>query len=69
MKLNYCKKCLFPETKPDLYFEDGICQACINAEKKDTTIDWDKRKKDFEQLIKKFRKKGLGYDCLIPVSG
>ena len=69
MKLNYCKKCLFPETKPDLYFEEGICQACINAEKKDTTIDWDKRKKDFEQLIKKFRKKGLGYDCLIPVSG
>ena len=69
MKLNYCKKCLFPETKPDLYFEEGICQACINAEKKDLLIDWEERKKDFEQLIKKFRKKGLGYDCLIPVSG
>jgi len=69
MKLNYCKKCLFPETKPDLYFEEGICQACINAEKKDLLIDWEERKKDFEQLIKKYRKKGIGYDCLIPVSG
>ena len=32
MNINYCKKCLFPETKPDLYFnKDGICDACVSA--------------------------------------
>ena len=24
--IHYCKRCLFPETKPDLYFDDdGVC--------------------------------------------
>ena len=27
--LRYCKKCVMPDTKPDLYFdEEGICSAC-----------------------------------------
>lgn len=70
MKIKYCKKCLFPETKPDLWFDpSGICSACITAEKKDKKIDWKKRKEEFEKIIKYYRKDGIGYDCLIPVSG
>ena len=39
IELKFCKKCLFPETKPDLFFnEEGICSACIGAEKKDNKI-------------------------------
>lgn len=71
-KLRYCKKCLFPETKPDLYFdEDGVCSACIAAESKDNEIDWKQRGKDFHSIIDKFRlgKDEIGYDCLVPVSG
>lgn len=71
-ELQYCKRCLYPETKPDLYFnEKGICSACIAAESKKKNIDWKQRKKDFFSIIDKFRlgKNEIGYDCLIPVSG
>jgi len=72
MELRYCTNCLFPETKPDLFFnEEGVCSACIAAEQKDKGIDWEARKKDFESIVNRFRKQPgeKGYDCLIPVSG
>lgn len=72
IEVRYCKKCLFPETKPDLHFTDeGICSACIAAESKYEGIDWDQREKDFYSIIDKFRLRDneIGYDCLIPVSG
>lgn len=72
VQFKYCKKCLFPETKPDLYFnEEGVCSACIAAESKDNGINWEQREKDFHSIIDKFRlgKEEVGYDCLIPVSG
>ena len=71
IKLRYCKNCLFPETKPDLYFnEEGTCSACIAAASKDKGIDWKQREEDFYTIIDKFRLKNdqIGYDCLIPVS-
>ena len=72
IEIRYCNKCLFPETKPDLHFnEEGICSACIAAESKHKGIDWLQREKDFHTIIDKFRLKNdeIGYDCLIPVSG
>ena len=52
MNISYCKKCLFPETKPDLSFnQNGVCSACIAAEEKDKGVDWEKRKKDFFDLM------------------
>jgi N-acetyl sugar amidotransferase len=71
-QLKYCKKCLFPETKPDLHFsQDGICSACTSAERKNIGINWEVRKNEFFNIIEKYRKKNdeIGYDCLIPVSG
>ena len=70
----YCKKCLFPRTKPDLYFDDdGICDACHSAERKhgiDDAIDWGKRAFNFDEIIHDFKKNANGwYDCIIPVSG
>ena len=39
--MKYCKKCLYPNTKPQLVFDqDGICSACINYELK-KEIDWE----------------------------
>ena len=72
MIIRYCKKCLFPETKPDLFFnEQGVCSACIAAEQKDKGIDWKQREKDFFQIIDHFRLPAgeRGYDCIVPVSG
>lgn len=72
MKIKYCKKCLFPETKPDLAFnEEGICSACTAAENKNIGIDWEERKIEFNNIINHYKLKNnsIGYDCLIPVSG
>jgi len=74
MIVKYCKKCLFPDTKPDLYFDsDGICDACRSAEKKHgykDSIDWDDRANQFDVVLKDARKKAGGwYDCIVPVSG
>lgn len=72
MKIHYCSKCLFPETKPDLFFnEEGVCSACVAADQKDNSIDWKQREIDFNTIIDKYKKgpNEIGYDCLIPVSG
>jgi len=72
MELRYCNTCLFPETKPDLFFnEEGVCSACQGASKKIENIDWAQREKDFYTIIEKYKLKDnqTGYDCLIPVSG
>ena len=72
MEIKYCKNCLFPETKPDLHFdENGICSACISSFQKDDGTNWKEQEKKFYDIINKFRKGDdeTGYDCLIPVSG
>lgn len=68
--MQYCKKCLFPDTKPLLKIgKDGICDACKNWDKKNE-IDWDLRKKQLVQIADKYKNTdGSRYDCVIPVSG
>ena len=68
--MRYCKRCLYPDTKPQLIFnQDRICSACVNYEKK-KTIDWDKKRKEFKEILEKYRSKDkTNYDCIIPVSG
>ena len=68
--IEYCKKCIYPNTKPNLVFDKkGICNACKNFSKK-KKINWKTREKEFLQLIKKQRKYNKSsWDCLIPVSG
>lgn len=66
--IKYCKSCLYPETKPDLKFnQDGICSACV-AYKDRIKIKWKKREQDFKKIVKNYKSKN-NYDCVIPVSG
>ncbi len=68
MKIQYCKKCLMPNTRPGSIFDkQGICQACHNYEKR-KMINWKEREKELDALCDKYRGTGY-YDCLIPVSG
>jgi N-acetyl sugar amidotransferase len=72
MEIKYCKNCLFPETKPDLAFNEfGVCSACTAAENKNNGINWKKREEEFHKIIDHYKlpKGQAGYDCLIPVSG
>ena len=68
--MKYCKKCIMPDTRPNIkFFEDGICAPCKNHERKET-INWDSRWKELEELADKYRgSNGDYYDCIITASG
>lgn len=66
-QVTYCKKCLYPSTKPDLWFKDGVCGACHSYEaRKD--YDWDSGPAVLQDLMKN-NKRNPKYDCIVPVSG
>lgn len=48
--------------------DDGVCDACRNAENKEK-INWADREEQLLKLLDKYRKKDGSYDCLIPGSG
>ena len=68
--IKYCRRCVMPETKPDLKIDgEGVCNACRSFENR-KTIDWDKRKTEFIRILDQYRSKdGTNYDCMVPVSG
>lgn len=48
--------------------EDGVCDACRHAEKKER-IDWNKREEELLKLLEKYRRNDGYYDCIVPGSG
>ena len=66
--MKYCKRCLYPSTKPHLWFKDGVCSACINFEDRSLNYDWDSGPKVFSEIIRS-NKRNPYYDCIVPVSG
>ncbi len=59
-----------PDTRPGIRFnEQGICQACVNYEKR-KQIDWGKRLDELRELCQRHKNNTSGgYDCMIAVSG
>ena len=73
MKMRYCKKCLQPDTRPGIVFDDEqVCFACRYEESK-ATIDWEAREAELraiaDEAIEESKKRGNTYDCIIGVSG
>lgn len=68
--LRYCTRCVMPDTKPDLHFDDeGVCSACRSYEQR-TEVDWEARKEEFLALVDRYRSKDQSnWDCIVPVSG
>ena len=67
--MNYCKKCVLPDTRPNLsILNNDICSACYSHAKR-KPHNWKSNKLDFIKIVNKIKKKKLLYDCLIPVSG
>jgi N-acetyl sugar amidotransferase len=68
--LTYCKRCVMPDTRPDLHLdEEGVCNACRSYEKR-TEVDWDARERELLLLLEKYRQRdGGNWDCIVPVSG
>ncbi len=68
--LTYCKHCVMPDTKPDLFLdEEGVCNACRSFEKR-VEVDWNARKHELLKVLEKYRcRDGGNWDCIVPVSG
>ena len=68
-EVKFCKKCVVSNQRPRIVFDnEGVCGACKWAEEKQK-IDWKSRKKEFEELLNKYRKNNGEYDVLVPGSG
>ena len=67
--MKICTKCVMPDTRPRLKFdENGVCAACEWDKIKKTEIDWRARHKELEELCENIRGKQR-YDCIVPASG
>lgn len=71
--MKYCKKCLQPDTRPNILFDDeGVCFACRYEESKQK-IDWAARHQELVDIAMEARaesqKHNIAYDCVIGVSG
>lgn len=83
-EIRFCKRCVMSNQRPSSYpefkhtkdritptlhiDEDGVCDACRYAEKKEQ-IDWAAREKELEILLERFRRNDGRYDCIVPGSG
>ncbi len=83
-EVKFCTKCIMSNQRPTsvaefkhtkdskkttMNFDDeGVCDACRAAEKKDS-IDWGMREEELITLLDKHRKTDGSYDCLVPGSG
>jgi N-acetyl sugar amidotransferase len=80
----FCKRCVISNQRPNscaefkhtrdskkltIYIdEDGVCDACCFAEKKEQ-IDWKNREKELLALLDRHRRNDGSYDCVVPGSG
>lgn len=47
--MKFCRCCIYPETKPNLWFDDtGLCSACIAFDAREK-IDWEERADEFSR--------------------
>ena len=68
--MKYCKKCVQPDTRPGIVFdEEGVCLACRYAESIES-IDWNERQRKLKEIAEWAKENSRGgYDCVIGVSG
>lgn len=68
--MKICKKCIQPDTRPGIYFdENGICGACL-WEKEKEAIDWNSRRTELKEIADWAKNAtSSNYDCAIGVSG
>jgi len=68
--MRYCKKCVQPDTRPGIQFNDeGICPPCDYMAHLEE-IDWEARRRELNKIAEFGRKNNVsGYDCIVGVSG
>lgn len=83
--VRFCAQCVISNQRPNSVIEfshtkgakkktiafnhEGVCDACLLAERKRQEIDWEKRERALYALCDRFRKTDGSYDCVVPGSG
>jgi len=68
--MKYCKKCIQPDTRPGIVFDEAcVCSACRASEER-STVNWEEREAELQEIAEwaKRNSKG-GFDCAVGVSG
>lgn len=81
----FCKRCVISNQRPNsaveyqhtkasqkktIHFdEEGICDACRFAERKNKVIDWRERERALVEVCNQHRSSDGSYDCIVPGSG
>ncbi|MFN3620282.1 N-acetyl sugar amidotransferase [Sphingorhabdus sp.] len=84
-EVKFCVRCVISNQRPNSAVEythtkaskkatikvddEGVCDACRFAEKKQQTIDWDERERALMDLCDRHRSTDGHYDCIVPGSG
>jgi len=84
-KVVFCKKCVISNQRPNstvefkhtknekkstiAFDQNGICSACLVAQKKEQEINWKNREKELTELLDKYRRNDGYYDVIVPGSG
>jgi N-acetyl sugar amidotransferase len=67
--MKYCQHCLQPDTRPNTLFSpEGICPACDYFARLQH-VDWQERFEILQDLLSQYPRTGVGFDCIIGVSG
>jgi N-acetyl sugar amidotransferase len=70
IRVEFCKRCTVSNQRPRITFDkDGVCSACNFSDYKRSSIDWDDREKQLQDLCNKHRKRNGDYDVIVPCSG
>jgi len=65
--MQYCIKCLQPNTRPNSQFTNGICPVCVYQDSI-KNVDWNERLDLLRQIIKPYVNK-KPYNCIVGISG
>ncbi len=68
--MRYCKKCLQPDTRPSIVFDnEGVCAACRSREQV-LRVDWGERERRLQDIAAWAKKSSHGgFDCIVGISG
>ncbi len=67
--MRYCTKCIQPDTRPGIVFdEEGVCLACRAAELR-AGVDWSERERELEEIAQWAKDHMASYDAVVGVSG
>lgn len=62
-----CSVCIYPSSRPDTHFIDGVCSGCRSYQER-TSINWPARMEELQVMLAAVKGRAA-YDCVVPVSG